>query len=390
MGIPPKIKCVFLTTDGRENSRLYDETSPILAAGHRSLLQGIAQLKEIEVHIISCTQQPMQSPEKIADNIWFHSLLVPKTGWLRTLYQGCIRATRRKIREINPDLVHGHGTERDCAISAAFSGYPNVITIHGNMAEIARLNRARIGTYHWLAGRLENFTLRRTLGVFCNSTYTESLVRPRARKTWLAPHALRLEFLDPPPDSGARPPLLLNAGVITPRKRQLELLDLAEKLHRRGLKFEFRFIGFIHSAADAYIKAFLERIQPMEAAGYARFLGALTDTELIHCYDSAAGMVHFPTEEAFGNVVVEALSRDLKFFGSRLGGIVDIAAGVPGAELFAKDDWAGLADAIERWIKEGCPRPMGAAALIRERYHPLAIARRHLEIYREVLGWKDR
>ena len=386
MGNLRKIKCVFISTDGREHGRRYEETAPFFAAGHCSLLQGIAQINEIEVHIISCTQQPVQSPEKIADNIWFHSLHVPKIGWLRTLYQGCIRATRRKIREINPDLVHGHGMERDCAISAALSGYPNVVTIHGNMAQIARMNHAHIGSYEWLAARLENFTLRRTLGVFCNSHYTQSLAQPRARKTWLVPHALRLEFFDPPPDAGTRPPVLLNAGAITPRKRQLELLGVAEKLHRRGLKFEFRFIGFAHSVTDSYTKAFLERIQPMEAAGYARFLEALPDSELIRCYNSVAGMVHFPTEEAFGNVVVESLSRDLKFFGSRLGGIVDIADGAPGAELFERDDWAGLNDAIERWIKEGCPRPQGAAAFIHGRYHPTVIAQRHLEIYREVLN----
>jgi len=197
---------------------------------------------------------------------------------------------------------------------------------------------------------------------------------------------LRLEFLDPPPDTNARPPVLLNVGVITPRKRQLELLDMVEKLHRRGLKFEFHFIGFAYSATNSYTKAFLERIKPMEAAGYARFLESLPDRELIRCYNSAAGVVHFPTEEAFGNVVVESLARNLKFFGSRLGGIVDIAAGAPGAELFERDDWTGLTDAIQRWIEAGSPRPLGAAALIRERYHPEIIARRHLEIYREVLG----
>jgi glycosyltransferase involved in cell wall biosynthesis len=386
MGSLRKIKCVFITTDGREHNRHYDETVPSFAPGHKSLLQGLAQIPEIEVHVISCAQQPMRSVEKIADNIWFYSLHVPKIGWLRTLYQGCIRAMRRKIREINPDLVHGHGTERECALGAALSGYPNVITIHGNMAGIARLERPNIGTYYWLASRLESFALRRTCGVFCNSAYTESLVRPRGRKTWLVPHALRLEFLDPPPDTNARPPVLLNVGVITPRKRQLELLDMVEQLHRRGLKFEFRFIGYVQIPADSYARAFLERIKPMEAAGYARFLESLPDRELIRCYNSAAGVVHFPTEEAFGNVVVESLARDLKFFGSRLGGIVDIAAGTPGAELFERDDWTGLADAIQRWIEAGCPRPSGAAALMRERYHPVVIARRHLEIYREVLG----
>jgi hypothetical protein len=52
------------------------------------------------------------------------------------------------------------------------------------MAELARLSGARIGGYEWLAARLESFALRRAAGVFCNTAYTEGLVRPRAPKTW--------------------------------------------------------------------------------------------------------------------------------------------------------------------------------------------------------------
>jgi glycosyltransferase involved in cell wall biosynthesis len=96
-------------------------------------------------------------------------------------------------------------------------------------------------------------------------------------------------------------------------------------------------------------------------------------------------MVHFPMEESFGLVVAEALARDLKLFGSRVGGIGDIAAGLPGAELFAVDDWRGLTAAIAGWIRSGFPRAQGAAQVMRARYHPEVIAKRHLEIYREVL-----
>jgi hypothetical protein len=45
-----------------------------------------------------------------------------------------------------------------------------------------------------------------------------------------------------------------------------------------------------------------------------------------------------------------------------------------------------LTGAIGGWIKSGGHRPEGAAALMRQRYHPAVIAQRHLEIYREVLG----
>jgi glycosyltransferase involved in cell wall biosynthesis len=85
-------------------------------------------------------------------------------------------------------------------------------------------------------------------------------------------------------------------------------------------------------------------------------------------------------------VVAEGLARDLKFFGARAGGIVEIAEGVPGVELFAGADWTGLTNAIARWIEEGYPQPVGAAALMRERYHPEVFARQHVEIYREVLS----
>jgi glycosyltransferase involved in cell wall biosynthesis len=380
------MRIAYITTDLREDRRSYGGTAPWLVPGHESLFEGLAAIPEVEVHIISCLQVPVVSPAKLADNTWVHSLHVPKFGWLRTFYQGCIRATRRKLRQIQPDIVHGHGTERDGAICAAFSGFPNVVTIQGNMSEQARLYHPRFGSYLWLAARLEDFTLPRTIGVFCNSTYTEALVRPRARKTWLVPHALRTAFFEPPPTPEPRPCVLLNAGFIGPRKRQLELLDVAEELHRRGLKFELRFIGFLPPAADPYGRRFLERIQPMEAAGYARFLGAQSESELVRCFDSVAGMVHFPSEESFGNVVVESLGRELKFFGSRVGGIVEIADGVPGAELFAKDNWTGLTDAIAQWIKQGHPRPSGAASTMRQRYHPETIARRHIEIYREILN----
>jgi glycosyltransferase involved in cell wall biosynthesis len=378
------MKIAYLVMDFREAYRKYSEVKPHLQGGVASLLDGFAQLPDVEVHVISCIQKPMQSPEKLADNIWYHGLLVPKFGWMRTGYQGCIRAVRRKLRGIQPDIVHGGGTERECAISAAFSGHPNVVSVHGVMSAQAQLYRPRFGTYMWLAARLENFTLPRTRGVLCNSSYTEQLVKSRARRTWLMPHPLRQGFIDPPPPPGPRPSVLLNVGFICERKRQLELLDVAEALHGRGLKFEFHFVGY--DPGNDYTRVFLNRIKPMTQAGFAYYKGAPNDSELVKYFDSAAAMVHFPTEESFGMTVLEGIGRELKFFGGRVGGIVDIAQDMPGAELFAPDDWPGLTNAIARWIGEDHPRPAGAATLVRERYSPLVLAKRHLEIYREVIA----
>jgi glycosyltransferase involved in cell wall biosynthesis len=375
----------LLTTDNREHFKDYSAAEPCFGTAPEALLQGFAFLPEAEVHVVSCTRERMKSPEKLAPNIFFHSLYVPKIGWMCTAYQGCIQAARNKLRTIQPHIVHGQGTERDCAISATFSGFPSVVTIHGNMAELARLFRMRVGSFGWLAARLENLTLRRTAGVFCNSEYTEQLVRFRARRTWRVPNAIREQFFA----AVARPAAaskctLLNVGVISPRKRQVELLEVARALRQQGLEFEFQFIGQAHPGNE-YAAAFLKMIEPMEKDGYARYLGPKSTSELIKCMDNARALVHFPSEEAFGLVVAEALARELKFFGARTGGIMDIANGAPGAELFKGDDWRGLSSAIARWIRGGFPQPCNATELMRARYHPEVIARRHLEIYREVL-----
>jgi hypothetical protein len=188
------MKVAILTTDNREHHRKYRLDTPYFGTAPEALFQGYATLPDVEVHVISCTQQPMASPEKLADNMWFHSLHVPKLGWLRTGYQGCVRSVRKMLKEIHPDIVHGQGTERDCALSAIFSGYPNVVTIHGNMGELAGLFRSRIASYGWLAGKLEDFILPRTYGVFCNSAYTESLVVRRAARTWRVSNPIRASF----------------------------------------------------------------------------------------------------------------------------------------------------------------------------------------------------
>ena len=381
------MRIVVLTTDNREPHRDYDNPQPHFGPAPEALLQGLAMIPELEVHVVSCIRRRVAAPEKIAPNMYFHSLVVPKIGWMRTLYYGCIRPIRKKLREIQPDIVHGQGAERDCAMSAIYSGFPNVLTIHGNMNAIAETYRARPGSFFWVAARLETFALHRTAGVFCNSAYTESLVAPQARKVWRVANALRRPFFETPLADRPRRPILLNVGMMEPRKQQVQLLQVAGNLWRRGLKFELQFAGNRERQTD-YGAAFARELAVAEKAGYARHLGMLPASELISVMDSAAALIHTPKEEAFGLVVAEALARNLKFFGTRTGGMVDIAAGVPGAELFAVNDFSGLETAIADWLTNGCPRPDNAADIMRQRYHPLVIAQRHWEIYREVVGVK--
>ncbi len=382
-----KMRIAILTTDNREHFKDYGCPRPYFGAAPEALLQGLALHEGIEVHVISCLRQPVLSPSKLANNIWYHALTVPKSGWMTTAYQGCIRAVRKKLKEIRPDIVHGQGTERDCAMEAVFSGFPNVITIHGNMAELARMYGARPFSYGWVAARFEDFALRKTQGVLCNSTYTSKLVVPRALKTWRVNNPIRESFFSPIHNRERRHTIrFINVGVISERKRQVEILQLFGKLRELNVQVSIEFIGSA-TYGKSYTETFLAAIN--EARSYASFTGPLSADKLIKKMDSADAMIHFPSEEAFGLVVAEALARNMKFFGSCVGGIKDIVRGVSGADLYDADNWGLIKEGIQSWVLRGGIMPESADSLMRQRYHPEIIAKQHEQIYLDLIQVKQ-
>jgi glycosyltransferase involved in cell wall biosynthesis len=390
------MRIAILTTDKREHEKDYANAKVSFGAAPEALLQGLAALPgEAEVHVIACLQQqPAPSPEKIADNIWYHGLHVPNIGWLKTGYLGCIRAARKKVREINPDIVHGQGTERDCAISAVFSGFSNVVTVHGCMNAIAELHHSRIGSFQWLQAQVENVTLPRTAGIVCISDYVKNWVAKYGTKTWLAPNAIQKMFFDFPRQQSEplKKPLLINVGVISERKRQHELIKLLEDLRVEGLDFDALFVGIL--PPSPYATTFTTMLNEANRKhGGFQHIPKLDDESFCKLYDGASAMIHFSNEESFGLTFAEAIARGLYLFASEVGAIRDIAKGVNRVQIIGLDKWDELKERVREWMVSGAwkqPRPASAPEEFIARYHPVSVARKHLEIYRSVIESKGR
>lgn len=385
------IKVALLTTDSREHFRDYANPSPYFGTAPEALLEGFKLLPdEIEVHVVSCLQKkPESSPSKLANNVHYHALHVPNLGWLKTGYQGCIRAVRRRLREIRPHVVHGQGTERDCAISAALSGFPSVITVHGVMSAIHALNGSRRLDYYMLASLLESFALKRTNGVITISPYVDEWVAPLTPATWFIPNALQLFFFEASrsihPQNNR--PRLLNIGVISPRKRQLELLEYLSSL-RETISFDVTFVGK-SSPRSAYTDKYKQLLHSVNSrhGGFVHY-ECLSKQEFLNIYDSSNAMVHFSSEESFGLTFAEALARNLPLFASDVGAIRQIAEGVPDCRIFSRDDFQGLIESMRAWIQAGqwkATRLAPSNPTIAARYHPRVIASSHLGVYREVI-----
>jgi glycosyltransferase involved in cell wall biosynthesis len=362
--------------------RRYSDPDPYFGQAVTALLQGLEGLPGCEIHIVCATQKPLRSPEKVAENIFYHSVVVPKWGWMRGGYIGCVRTIWKKLREIKPDVVHGQGTERDCALSAVFSGFPNVLTIHGNMRLIAKINRARPFSFAWLAARLERLTLPRTNGVICISTYTRQNVAGLVSATWLVPNAADKAFFDvsrnPAPQK-----CLLCLGHITPRKNQIKLINALEPLSANQ-QFEVLFHGGAVSG-DPYVNAFLKLVKERS---WCRFGGTL-DSSGVRAALAEATMLVLPSlEDNCPMVVLEAMAAGVPVAASKVGGIPDlITDGVDGV-LFDPSDIDSIRAAVASVVSNSAEAErMARAAKVKalHYFHPQVIARRHLEIYREVL-----
>ena len=379
------MKIAILTTDNREAYRQYATPTPYFGTAPTALFQGFATLPNLEVHILSCTQQPMSSPTKLAENIWFHSLHVPKIGWLRTGYAGCIRAVRKELKKIQPDIVHAQGTERDCSISAVFQKIPKVLTIHGNMRAITKLHRHSPLSFWGIQSQLEAFCLPRFAGVICISKYTQQQVSDLARKCWLLPNATETLFFEPRPTAveSSAPPLVLVVANVDRRKNQNELIRALDPLAGR-LKFAVKFYG--KCGEDSYGKDFRSLLETRPWCSW----GGMISRENLRDEFARATLLFLPTrEDNCPMVVLEAQASGVPVIASNVGGVPDLVEDGATGLLTNPDFPSTMPIALEKILVDkalSARLTEGGRKQALARHHPNVIAARHVEIYREVLS----
>lgn len=377
------MKVAFLTTDSREHFQEYQKEIPYFGTAPAALLEGFKDIDGLEIHVISGSQARMSSPAKLATNIWFHGFTVPKWGWLRTGYSGCVVSVRNILAGIQPDLIHAQGTERDCAMAAAFSRRPKVLTIHGNCRAIAQLRHSRPFSYWWLQARLEQFCLPHFDGVVCISKYTQGWVSGLAKKTWLLPNAVDSAFFDIQPKNTPEVPVILVVANVDARKNQIGLIHSLDGLSKQR-PFEVRFFG--KCGEDSYGREFRELVEVRPWC----FWGGMLGREELRQQFAQATAVMLPTwEDNCPMVVLEAQAAGVPVIASNVGGVPDLVQDGHTGLLTDPARPETMAKALVRLL--GDPNLTKRLAdegrrQAKARFHPKVIAEKHLQIYRQVIA----
>jgi glycosyltransferase involved in cell wall biosynthesis len=377
------MRIAILVPDNRDELRLYSDPEPYFGPAPTALLSGLAELPECELHIVCCVQHPLRSPPILPGKVHYHSLLVPKWGWLRGAYLGCLRAIRRKLREIKPDLVHGQGTERYCALGAAYSGSPNVVTIHGNMRQIAKVAKARPFSFLWLTARFERWTLPKAGGVICLSTHTQRQVEALNRLTWVLPNAVDSSFFGLPRQP-ARPIQILSVANIIGIKNQTGLIRALSPL-AKTTRFEVVFLGRA-GATDAYAQEFFHLLRERP---WCRFQGFANRPDLQSALSRATLLVLPSLEENCPMAVLEAMAAGLPVAAANVGGVPDLITHGSDGLLFDPTNENSIASAIAELLADDKKRDR-LAWTAKEKalrcFHPHQIAEKHIAIYRQIMA----
>lgn len=376
------IKLAFLTTDNREQLGRYEVEEPCFGTAMSALLKGFEMLPgEVEVHVVSCAKRRMRAPIRLAENIFFHQPLVPSLGWGRSAFIGCSLAVRAVLKEIQPDITHAQGTERDCAVSMMLAPKgPRLLTIHGHMARIAEISKARFPSYYWLASRLEAAAVKRADGVVALTAYTEHRVRAAAKSAWIVPNAVDVSFFEV--KNNPKPEYALCVAHVHPWKRQVELIQSMDTMDA-DLRPNIVFAG-ANSESD-YGQRFRTMVKERE---WCSHVGEVSRDDLKNLLSKATMVILPSIEDNCPMVVLEAMAAGVPVAAAKIGGIPDLVEEEKTGLLFDPKEANQITETIARLNRDHefskrCRERCRNTAF--ERFYPKAIAKKHLEIYRSLL-----
>lgn len=267
-----------------------------------------------------------------------------------------LRAFRRHLLALRPDLVHANGRLAvPEGLVARASGWPVVTYLHDGHLEGVRGLLARLGP--WLASDQVLGTSprhadsvrfgRRPPGVLVGSA---PVVPPVART--LRP--------------ASAPPVIGTIGVVSARKGTDVFLDMAERLRAAGQEADLRIVGRVEDGPE--MPWAHEQLRRAERLG-VRYLGVVDVAEELRDWDV---MVLPSRAEPFGLVVTEAMAAGVCVVGSDLHGIADqLEDG--GGVLVPPGDAPALTEAILALLADPEGRAAQAAAghaRYRERFTP--------------------
>jgi len=318
-------------------------------------------------------EQKIQSKNQI-----FHVLPSWKRRRAATLFMADRHKIHQKIREIDPDLVHGWGNENVWGWATAASGRKNIFSIQGLLGFYGKVGHQ--GLRNRLMALIESVVLRKAMMVTAESPWTAGQVKRLYGRNDLkvVEYGVPLEFFEADYVPDMQKPYAVMIGTADFRKG----IDFAIKLFSRPE------LAHVHLKVIGGVAPFGEKWKKISPANI-EWLGRKNQAEIIRLMAGATCLV-LPTRGDTGPTVAkEARVIGLPLVASPHGGHIQYLEHEKNGFVFGLDEPESWSQAI-RYLFHDLTRAQAMGKVFwekhRELLRPEKTAKAFAALYAEVLG----
>lgn len=346
------------------------------------LTEHLSNIEELEVHVITF------SDENFTENnnkLFIHH--IKRFNKIPRLFTISIdtRAVKKKVREINPDIVHVQGTHYPYSYIAGqiSSSYPTILTVHGLISREYKFYRGLNFFGGFLSFILEKYAFKKIKNIIVCSLPMRAEVKKLSKaKINLIPNGIELDEIQSfKPSKLVKNPSIIYLGLLEDIKG-IDVLIKATKIVKEEMPDIVVYVAGTGSKEDS-VKQLSKDLNLDETI---KFLGYLDDIEKFSYLKSADICVVPSRYESFGIVILEAMASRTPVIASKVGNIPFLLEGYK--ELLVNpDDPEDLARTIIKLINNNELMEYFSLNTIEEvkKYDWNIIARKSIDLYKNIL-----
>lgn len=345
----------------------------------------IPRFPDVDLHMATFRPDIDRPREETRDG--FTLYLFPTPRWARSTWHWAGRRTlRRLLDRLRPDVVHAHGSTvyTGAAVQAPYS---HVITVHGIMAREAPTvwgwkRRVAREMDRWF----ERWALGKAREIIAISPYI------RDAYPWLR---ARLHFIENPIDpryfevrvGTERRGRVLTVARVIPRKGILPLIRAFARVATDFPAAELHIAGETVSFPE-YAAACRAEVRRLGLTERVHFLGPLDTSALLRAYEEAQVTVLASLQETAPIVIGESMAAARPVIATAVGGVPYMLEEGRTGWLVPLEEAAMAGALAEALASPDRCRSMGREARKEAlaRFHPETVARRHVALYRTLVG----
>lgn len=352
-----------------------------------NLVRGLAQLHDLEIHVVTLDASIDANVICQWDDITIHRLAVSQGSVLLNSCGAWRHILQKYLIDIQPDLVHSHDTY---GIMTTGLKLPRVFTIHGFIYGDTLLSKKKLA---WLRSRIWRFFETRAWAEQPHIISISPYVRERLNGIAKGvihdidnPVAEEFFHICRKEKKGT----IFSAAVISPRKNTLALVNAFAKVADQYSHASLRLAGTVVDAD--YGNLIKNEIQKMGLTKRVHLLGNLTSSEVYNelAYASIFALISLEENSPMG--IEEAMAVGIPVITSNRCGMPYMVRHGESGYLVNPQKQDGIVSRFQTLLADQTVSlSMGndGRQIAIERFHPAIIAKKTRQVYLEVLLEKN-